>query len=88
LTLYDEEMVTADPALPGKDLPIEARRNAREKLNNDLAANILSIGQIGRILGVISLGNLKNAVSELVKRNAEINLKALELGWNLDLKLP
>jgi 2-oxoglutarate ferredoxin oxidoreductase subunit gamma len=84
LTMYDEELVSADERSGVRQLAIGARKLVREKLNSDQAANILAVGLIGKLSGAADLETLGKAVSELVRRNRETNLKALEMGWNLD----
>lgn len=85
LTLYDSQMVSPDGALPGRDLGLPARELARSRLGDELAANMISLGVILRLLGGVPLAEGQRAARELSKRGGETNVLALELGWNLDL---
>lgn len=59
-------------------------RTAREQLGRELFTNILTLGAVGRITGFVKLDSLKSAVAARVPKDfLEINLKALELGWDM-----
>ncbi len=57
---------------------------ARKELGRELFANIVILGAVARITGLVRLDSLKMAVAHRVpSKFLEINQKALELGWNL-----
>lgn len=59
-------------------------RSARETLSRPMVANIISLGVISKFTGVVSEEGLKKAVLKRVPKGTEdINLKALELGWEM-----
>ncbi len=59
-------------------------RSAREILNRPMVANIISLGVISKFTGIASEEGIKKAVLKRVpKGTEEINLKALELGWEM-----
>ncbi len=57
---------------------------ARRELGRELFTNILTIGTIARITGLVKLESLEKAVASRVpQRFLEINHRALRLGWDL-----
>ncbi len=54
---------------------------ARTELNKEMAANIIALGALARLTGIVSLGSLEAAVLNRVPRGTEeLNRKALQLG--------
>ncbi len=63
-------------------------RVARERLGRELFTNIVTLGAIARITGVVSLDSLKKAVANRVPaRFLDINSNALQVGWELPAEL-
>ncbi len=57
---------------------------ARRELGRELFTNILTVGAVARITGLIKLDSLKQAVARRVPEQfLKINQQALELGWHL-----
>lgn len=57
---------------------------AREKVGKAFTANIVAVGAIGKALNLASFEELKEAVmGHIPAGTEEINIKALEMGYNL-----
>ncbi len=62
-------------------IAIPFTRIAREKLGKEIGANIIALGALAAISGVVSLNSLNAAVMSRIPRGTEdFNRKALELG--------
>jgi 2-oxoglutarate ferredoxin oxidoreductase subunit gamma len=85
LTLFDGGLVRPSPGHQGREMDLPARAVALERLGTDLAANMVALGQVARVLGVVPLDAVRTAVAELSKRGRDKNLAALALGQALDL---
>uniref|UniRef100_A0A7J3ZM18 2-oxoacid:ferredoxin oxidoreductase subunit gamma n=1 Tax=Fervidicoccus fontis TaxID=683846 RepID=A0A7J3ZM18_9CREN len=59
-------------------------RVAEEKLNSTLVVNMLSLGLLARVTGIVKLGSLERAVSEVFSNHTRsLNVKALKVGFEL-----
>jgi 2-oxoglutarate ferredoxin oxidoreductase subunit gamma len=57
-------------------------RLAKESLGKEMVANVVALGALAAITGVVSLDSLKQALLSRVPPGTEnLNKKALELGW-------
>ncbi|MEO0026283.1 MAG: 2-oxoacid:acceptor oxidoreductase family protein [candidate division WOR-3 bacterium] len=82
LAVIDEFYVRECPHPQTLCLPLS--RTAREKLGRELFTNILTLGAIAKITGLVSLESLKKAVASRVpKQFLDLNTRALEAGWEL-----
>ncbi|MEO0052519.1 MAG: 2-oxoacid:acceptor oxidoreductase family protein [candidate division WOR-3 bacterium] len=82
LAVIDEFYVRECPHPQTLCLPLS--RTAREKLGRELFTNILTLGAIAKITGLVSLESLKKAVATRVpKQFLDFNTRALEAGWEL-----
>jgi 2-oxoglutarate ferredoxin oxidoreductase subunit gamma len=80
--LIDEFYVRECPHPQTLCLPLS--QTARQQLGRELFTNILTLGAIARITGLVSLESLNKAVASRVPRQyLEINSKALKTGWEL-----
>ncbi len=82
--IYDGALVS-----PNKGTLIDVRAGdlARDVLNAPIVSNMIMLGALSAATGIVSLDNLKAAVTENVKRRfIDLNIKALELGYNEALK--
>jgi len=80
--LIDDFYVRECPHMRTLCLPLA--RTAREQLGRELFTNILTLGAVARITGLVSLDSLiKATLSRVPKQYQEINTKALEIGWQL-----
>jgi 2-oxoglutarate ferredoxin oxidoreductase subunit gamma len=81
LVLLDQDLVSGRPSVAFHEIP--AQRIAKE-LGLEVVANIVMIGALCGITGVLSLQSVEKAVLEIVpQRSAEINRKALQQGYQL-----
>ena len=59
-------------------------RLAREEIGNVIMANVIALGAIAEMTGIVSKDSLKKAVLERAPRGTEEkNRKALELGFRI-----
>ncbi len=80
--IYDSSFVTDPPAVQGKVYQIPITRLAREKIGRDIVANIVAIGALTTLTGIVSREALTRAVLDRVPRGTEeINQKALQVGF-------
>ncbi|MEN8097648.1 MAG: 2-oxoacid:acceptor oxidoreductase family protein [Chloroflexota bacterium] len=79
--VVDTEFVSRIPSSSAIALPIT--QIARKVTGKAITANIVALGVIGGASGIVSKKALIDAVtSRAPKDTVEINLKALEAGWN------
>ena len=82
--LYDPEMVEeVRPDAPDRHVEIPATALAKEHFGNVLFANMIMLGALTRLAGM-DFDAMKKAMLEVIPRFHEQNLKALNLGYNLD----
>ncbi len=82
LLLVDDDAVEHVPPVKSVSLPLV--RTAREKVGRVMTTNIVSIGALVGISGVVSHESLKKAMLARVPKGTEqLNLKALELGFQM-----
>lgn len=82
LAIIDEFYVRECPH--HQTICLSLSRTAREKLGRELFTNILTLGAIAKITGLVSLESLQKAVASRVpKQFLDLNIKALEAGWEL-----
>jgi len=82
LLLVDADAVEHLPPVKSISLPLV--RSAREKMGRVMTTNIISLGALVGISGVVSRKSLEKAVLNRVPKGTEqLNLKALELGFQL-----
>ncbi len=83
--LYDPEMVEevrSDAA--DRHVAIPATALAKEHFGNVLFANMIMLGALTRLAGM-DFEAMKRAMLEVIPRFHEQNLKALDLGYHLDI---
>jgi 2-oxoglutarate ferredoxin oxidoreductase subunit gamma len=83
LTLYDPALVTPGEPITSRHQPVPARELAEAKTGSVLAANMVFLGVILAGLPTISREAGKQAVREIVRRQVEKNILALEAGYAL-----
>jgi 2-oxoglutarate ferredoxin oxidoreductase subunit gamma len=84
LVLFDDQMVSPKPLVGIRQVGIPSTSTALKELNQKQAANIVTLGALSSISGIVSKNALAAAISENVSsRFKESNLKALELGYRL-----
>jgi 2-oxoglutarate ferredoxin oxidoreductase subunit gamma len=83
--LYDPEMVDEiRPDDPDRHVAVPATALAKENFGNILFANMIMLGALTRLAGM-DFDAMKNAMLQVIPRFHEQNLKALELGYHLDV---
>ncbi|MCS7258990.1 MAG: 2-oxoacid:acceptor oxidoreductase family protein [candidate division WOR-3 bacterium] len=79
IVIYDTFYVQATAANKGYGLPLAIR--TRERFGREIFMNIVLLGALAEITGIVKIESLKKAVANHVpKVTLEHNLKALELG--------
>lgn len=87
VVIYDDWFVSPREIEGLRYMKISATRIAIDKLNNGIAANVIMLGAIAEITGVVTRKSLEFAVKENVpERLEELNLKALQIGFGLGIE--
>ncbi|WP_347487967.1 2-oxoacid:acceptor oxidoreductase family protein [Desulfoscipio sp. XC116] len=82
--IVDSTYVYDRPAVEGVVYALPISRAAREQLGREIVANVVALGVVTRITGVVSQGSLTEALLARVPRGTEeLNKKALDVGWQL-----
>lgn len=82
--IYDSEMVPDPPAFPCDTYGIPFTQLAVEQTGKAQTANILTLGAVVGLTGVVSEDSLEKAVLSLVpKGSEEVNAKAMRFGLGL-----
>lgn len=85
LFIYDSDKVVELPRITGPSYGIPLSRLAAEQIGKVQTMNVLTLGAVVGITGVVSTDAIRRAMSEMVpKGTEEINGKALALGLSLD----
>lgn len=80
--LIDNTLVTKMPTKSGYGFPF--LRLAREKVGHPMVANIIALGAIARLSGIVPYASLEAVVRERApKGTEEKNLQALKIGYDL-----
>jgi 2-oxoglutarate ferredoxin oxidoreductase subunit gamma len=83
--VYDSENVTAVPSFKGDRFGVPFTRLALEETGRAQTANILTLGAVAGITGVVTTESLRKAVLEMVPAGTEeVNAKALACGLALE----
>ncbi len=84
VVVYDDRFVTPDKVDGVKQVPVPATRTALEELKSELVANVVMLGAVVEITGLVTKDALRSAVAETVaERLRELDLKAVEAGFRL-----
>lgn len=82
--VVDSTYVKAIPPTPAQVYSLPISRVAKEKVGKELVANIVALGILAGLTGVVSPQALQQALmSRVPKGTEELNLRALELGLEL-----
>jgi len=80
--IIDSTFVQEIPATTAKVFKMPYTRIARESLGKEMVANIIALGALAAISGVVSKESLKSALLSRIPKGTEaLNQKALEMGW-------
>ncbi|MBN1321665.1 MAG: 2-oxoacid:acceptor oxidoreductase family protein [Thermoleophilia bacterium] len=85
ILIYDSETVKSPPAFAGTSIGLPFTHWAKEETGRLQTTNVVALGAVARITGVVSIQSLQEAVSEAVPAGtSEVNLKALARGLAVD----
>lgn len=84
LLIADSKRVTNPPAGPFRVHSVPILQTARQKLGKEVAANMVCLGVIARLTGIVNIEALREAVVSRAPKGTEaINRRALEAGYAL-----
>ena len=84
LVIADSTTIKEFPGATQKILKIPLKKLTRERLGTEVATNIVSLGVLREVTGIVSSDALLKAVEGRVpKKSLELNRRALELGSEL-----
>ena len=82
--LYDDQLVVPRPREAIRQVGIPATSSAIRELNQKQAANIVMLGALVAVTGIVSKASLRKAIEDQVgERFRAMNLDAVELGYAL-----
>lgn len=85
--LVDSTFVNRVPIPMAGQLPFT--QTAREKLEREFVANIIALGAITKITGIVSISSMEASIQAHVPPGSEmLNLQAFKLGLNMARKIP
>lgn len=85
ILIYDSGKITSPPAFPGITMSAPFTRLAKEETGRPQTANVLTLGAVVGVTGIVSVQSLQTAVMEVVpKGTEELNGKALAKGLAID----
>jgi 2-oxoglutarate ferredoxin oxidoreductase subunit gamma len=85
ILIYDTEKVADPPAFAGPSFGVPFTRLAKEETGRSQTTNVLTLGAVVGITGVVSVESIRRAVLEAVPAGTkEVNSKALLKGLSLD----
>jgi 2-oxoglutarate ferredoxin oxidoreductase subunit gamma len=88
ILLVDSDAVRRVPEGPFRVLRARVIQGAREAVGREIVANIVALGIITRIAGVLSEASVREAIlTRVPKGTEEMNVKAFEYGLSLADKL-
>jgi 2-oxoglutarate ferredoxin oxidoreductase subunit gamma len=83
--IYDSDKVATPPVFVGKMVGLPFTRLAKEETGRVQTANVLTLGAVVGITGIVSVESLRKAVSEAVPAGTqELNGRALATGLAID----
>lgn len=83
-TIITDSTVTLDPEIKVKTIVLPILQTAEEAVGKKVVANIVALGVLGGVSGIVSRKALKQSVlSRVPKGTGELNLKALAAGLAL-----
>lgn len=75
------------PSLPARAYTLPLTHLAQEELGEAMVANMVALGALAALTGVVSLEALEKAVrSRMTPQARELNLNALLVGWEVGVK--
>ena len=87
MVFFDSQLIKPDPSSPWKHVSVPATEKAFKELGNRMVANMVLLGTIVKVVGLVSEESLLRALSSRVPQaHLELNKKALNLGFQLAQK--
>lgn len=87
LVIYDDHNINPSKLNGAQQISIPAIHTAIHELHTKQVANIITLGALAGITGIVSKDALIAAIAANVpERFKEVNLKALEIGFNLGIQ--
>lgn len=87
IVVVDSEIELPKDLKVGKIIRVPIIKTATEEIGKSIVANIIAIGLITEITGVVSKESVENAILSRVPKGTEaLNKKALNIGYELGLK--
>ena len=84
MVVIDTTFVQQMPDTSAKVIAAPITQTARDQLGRELFSNIIALGLIGKVSGLVEKEILQQAVlARVPKGTEEKNIQAFELGWNL-----
>lgn len=81
ILIIDSSLIEKEPERKGKVYKVPLTEIAREKLGKTLVANIVALGVLAKVTGLVPLEVLEEVVSNRFPRAKELNKKALAAGF-------
>ncbi len=82
--IVDSTYVQKLPELNGRVYKLPISQTARDEVGREMVANVVALGAVVRITGVVSKDVLLEALlARIPKGTEDMNCKALKLGWEL-----
>lgn len=82
ILIVDSTYIQEIPATPAKVYKIPYSKIAKETLGKEMVANIVALGALAAISGVVTKESLLFALLSRIPKGTEaLNQKALEIGW-------
>lgn len=80
--IVDTTCIQDIPSTPCRVFALPYSRMAREALGKEMVANVVALGALAALTGVVSRESLQAALlSRIPRGTGALNLKALEMGW-------
>ncbi len=84
--LFDVDLIKPVPSVYARPYPIPATESAND-LGSRIAANMVMLGAVAAITGLVPLETLAEVVEKEIGKAADVSLKAVESGYRLGNRL-
>jgi 2-oxoglutarate ferredoxin oxidoreductase subunit gamma len=84
--LVDTTSVPQMPSVKTRVISLPLAQLAMEEIGNKLTTNVLAIGALAAIGNLVSLQSLEEATRKCLPKVADLNIRALNLGWECGKK--
>lgn len=81
ILIMDSSLIEEEPDFKGQVYKVPLTEIAREKLGKTLVANIVALGALAKITGLVPLEVLEEVVADRFPKAKELNSKALAAGF-------